>query len=205
MVTSDTSQELGSFQTVCDTRAAARIQRSSRQSRMGVQMMQQRQDDVARRSGRIGSVLSLATNQKNEHHGRGVLGIAFAVSGSAACCVASRHGIIGGGSRSHWIPVDQYKVMPDEIAFDEGLAQLRICIMKDELVTEGLKKIPLAVFRLEYETYIVDDEEVGDLHITGAVLTCKCKTGCTRSCKCVKNKSGCGPNCGCKGVCSNSY
>ena len=67
----------------------------------------------------------MALPRKIESYGRALHGIAFATSGSCACCVATKHGIISNGRRMHWIPVDRYKVLSDDVPIEEALWKIR--------------------------------------------------------------------------------
>jgi hypothetical protein len=93
----------------------------------------------------------------------------------------------------------------DDMAIEEELCNLRDEILKDELLTKPKKTIPLATaFRLEYETAEGKDEIGGEAAVNSghrqSLVSCKCKSGCTKRCQCVKNGRGCGRICVCRGA-----
>jgi hypothetical protein len=189
---------------VARTRAIAQAERKGFREQIGLKMMKQQDADVLKRSAKVGSILSLAMPKKDEAHGRGLIGIAFAVSKHGGCCVATKHGIIGSGKRLGWIPVDRYKVLPDDVPIDEDLVKLHDLILKDELGTLIQNNITLrTAFRLEYETTRKGDQATPK-DDEDKVVACKCTKGCTTRCKCFKNKSACGQRCRCKGLCENN-
>jgi hypothetical protein len=145
--------------------------------------------------------------RKIESYGRALHGIAFATSGSGACCVATKHGIISNGRRMHWIPVDRYKVLSDDVPIEEALWKIRNDILKSKLRAKEMKNIPLAkAFRLEYETLASNDErKVEQECIADQVLACKCMRCTTKRCRCLKSKSVCGERCAWKGLCKNCF
>jgi hypothetical protein len=47
------------------------------------------------------------------------------------CCVVTKQGIIGHEKGFHWIPVDQYKVLSDDMPIEENLRKIRAGILED--------------------------------------------------------------------------
>jgi hypothetical protein len=124
--------------------------------------------------------------------------------------VVTKHGIIGSGRGFLWVPLDQYKVLANDVPLEEELAILRDLIRKGEFETTSRRKVAMmTAFRLEYDT--LEEAAPAVPPVAGGngsretVGRCRCKKGCSKKCKCVKTESGCGPTCGCQGMCSNKF
>jgi hypothetical protein len=196
--------------TVADALAAARQDRKAVKEQLAVSMMKQQITDVKKRSAKLGSIVSISQSTKDETHGRGLIGVVFAVSVYGGCCVVTKQGIIGYEKGVHWIPVDRYKALPDDMPIEENLRKIRAGILDDEFEPSTMKKISLVTaFRLEYETEVQKHQATSQTETKDdfvcAVVTCRCKKGCTRRCNCLKKESGCGPSCACEGRCDNKF
>jgi hypothetical protein len=168
-------------------RAAAQEERTLLRKKRAPKMKIAQAEYVKNRCGRVGCIVSIASDKRDQPQGRGLLGILFAVSKSRGCCVMfmTKHGIISHGKGYLWVPIDRYKVLSDCMPVEEELYNLRDEILKDDLLTKPKKTIPLATaFRLEYETADGKDKIVGEAAVKSdyqeSRVSCKCKRGYTK-------------------------
>jgi hypothetical protein len=96
-------------------------------------MMKQQITDVQKRSAKLGTIVSISQCKKAETYGRGLIGIVFGVSVYGGSCVVTKQGIIGHGKGFHWTPVDQYKVLSDDMPIEENLRKYVLAFWKMSL------------------------------------------------------------------------
>jgi hypothetical protein len=182
-------------------RSAAQKETTLLRKKRESKMIKAQAEYVKNRRGRIGCIVSIASDKRDQPQGRGLLGILFAVSKSRGWCGVTKHGIISHGKGYLWVPIDRYKVLSDIMPGEEELYNLRHEVLKDDLLTNR----KATAFRLEYKTAEGKDEIVGEADVKSeyqkSLVSCKCKRGCTKRCQCVKIGRGCGRTCVCRGSC----
>jgi hypothetical protein len=87
--------------------------------------------------------VSISQCKKDETHGRGLIGVVFAVSVYGGCCVVTKQGIIGHEKGFHWIPVDRYKALSDDMPIEETYEKYVLAFWKMSLNHRPSKKFLL--------------------------------------------------------------
>jgi hypothetical protein len=159
-------------------------------------MINQRVNDVIKRSAKVGDCIRMELDKRDIPHARALLGVVFKVGRGGGVQVVTSDGVISNEGKVYYLPMTKYTVIKEqsvESVVPAVLKAFRETILSGHFLPGLMKKTSMAA------AYRVDYDVTAASHVG-----CKCKMNCQGYCGCRKKKMACGDKCICRGQCTNS-
>ena len=176
-------------------RKEATTKRRNRQEQQAKKMRIMRDHSSEKLIAKVGSIVTVKSDQREVSHGKGIPGIAAEVSSSGAggAVIVTEAGVISQGvaKTKYFVPLDRYVVKSDDVILSSRLNKIRQEILAGR---EDYKKMPQqSIAKIHKMLYKYTKYRKG----------CTCKTSCCGLCGCVWSSVGCMKKCSCSGKCTN--